>query len=366
MKFKSKFSQSEKAIHITRPYLPPIEEYQELVEQIWSVNHLTNHGPLLREFEYKIKEHFNASHFHFVNNGTNALKLALKSLAIEGDVITTPYSFVATTNAILWEKCRPVFVDVCEDDFNIDPGKIEAALTDNTTAILATHVYGNACDIDSIQRIAERYNLKVIYDAAHCFGTEYKNESIFNFGDISITSFHATKVFHTTEGGGLFCKDPELSNQIKMYANFGFDHNSYVFSCAGINGKNSEFHAAMGLCNFKRADELLNKRKEQWLYYKHAITDRYETLGINKICQFNYAYFPVKFNSEQELLLMMKKLEDNNIFARRYFYPSLSNLPYVEKQDLPISDDLSQRTLCLPLYHSLTRDEQDLAVESIS
>jgi dTDP-4-amino-4,6-dideoxygalactose transaminase len=237
-------------IPVTKPFLPPIDEYKEYIDGIYQRQWLTNNGPLVNELELKLKEHLNVSHLLYLGNGTIAIQIAIKALELKGEIITTPFSYVATTSSIAWENCKPVFVDIDKDTLNIDPSKIEAAINANTSAILATHVYGNPCDIDAIQRIANKHNLKVIYDAAHCFGTKYKGKSVFEYGDVSTTSFHATKLFHTTEGGAVITTNPELLKKMSYLRNFGHD-GPEKFECVGINGKNSEFHAAMGLVNLK-------------------------------------------------------------------------------------------------------------------
>lgn len=347
-------------IPVTKPFLPKEEEYQEYVNSIWERQWLTNNGPLLNDFELKLKEYLDIKHLLFVCNGTFAIQLAIKALALSGEIITTPFSYVATTSSIVWEGCEPVYVDIDRETFNIDPSKIEAAITPRTSAILATHVYGNPCDIDAIQEIADRYGLKVIYDAAHCFGTRYKNKSVFDYGDISTTSFHATKLFHTIEGGAVFTRDPDLLKKMLYIRNFG--HNGPdSFEGLGINGKNCEFHAAMGLCNLKYVDEILERRKMLSLHYFErlaAIKGSFPKLNGDK--DYNYAYFPVLFDSEQLRETCMDKLELAKIYCRRYFSPALSTLPYVNPVKMPVCDDVVKRIVCLPLYHSLTFPDLDM------
>jgi dTDP-4-amino-4,6-dideoxygalactose transaminase len=347
-------------IPVTKPFLPKINEFEEYIHSIWERQWLTNNGPLVNELELKLKNYLNIKHLLFVSNGTLALQLAIKALELKGEIITTPFSFVATTNTILWEGCTPVFVDIDEETFNIDPKKIEAAITPQTSAILATHVYGNPCDIDAIQEIADRYSLKVIYDAAHCFGTNYKNRSVFAYGDISTTSFHATKVFHTIEGGAVFTNSPDLLKKMALMRNFG--HNGPdEFSELGINGKNCEFHAAMGLCNLKAVDEILDKRRLLSYYYWKALSPleaKYPKLNEN--LDYNYSYFPVLFDSQDFMLQCLKALENEKIYCRRYFYPSLSTLPFVTQTHMPICESIAKRILCLPLYHTLTCSDLDL------
>lgn len=347
-------------IQVTKPFLPPIDEYFNFVKGIYKRNWLTNNGPLVNELELKLKEYLQLPHLLYLNNGTIALQIAIKALDLEGEIITTPFSYVATTSSIVWEGCQPVFVDIDQDTLNIDPAKIEAAITNKTSAILATHVYGNPCDIDAIGEIAKKYGLKVIYDAAHCFATKYKGKSVFVYGDISTASFHATKVFHTVEGGAVITEDPELLKKMSYMRNFG--HNGPEdFLGVGINGKNSEFHAAMGVANLKYADLILKKRKSDSELYNARLTFfKYRTISLTKNSEFNYAYYPVILESEKEVLKCIEELNANRIFPRRYFYPSLSSLFYLEKQNTPISDDLSKRVICLPLFYDIDEAEIDL------
>jgi dTDP-4-amino-4,6-dideoxygalactose transaminase len=353
-------------IPVTKPFLPRAEEYETYIRSIWDRQWLTNNGPLVNELELKLKRYLDLNHLLFVSNGTIALQIAIKALGLKGEIITTPFSFVATTSSIVWEGCKPVFVDIDEDTFNIDPSKIEAAITPQTSAILATHVYGNPCEIDAIQAIADKYGLKVIYDAAHCFGTKYKGRSVFEYGDISTTSFHATKLFHTIEGGAVFTRNPDLLKKMVYLRNFGHDGPD-VFAGLGINGKNSEFHAAMGLCNLKYVDEILNHRKELSLYYRERLKNLKAVFPLvdTRDADFNYAYFPVLFDSEELMQACLKQLEVAKIYCRRYFYPSLASLPYVQSADLPVCDSVVKRIVCLPLYHTLTFADIDLITRII-
>jgi dTDP-4-amino-4,6-dideoxygalactose transaminase len=348
-------------IPVTKPFSPPIEEYTKLLEGIWERNWFTNNGPLLNELELKLKTYLDLPHLLFLNNGTIALQIAIKALELRGDIITTPFSYVATTSSIVWEGCNPVFVDIDPRTLNIDPTKIEAAITPNTTAILATHVYGNPCDIDAIKEIADKYELKVIYDAAHCFGTLYKGKSVFAYGDISTTSFHATKLFHTIEGGAVFTMNPDLLKKMAYLRNFGHD-GPENFAEVGINGKNSEFHAAMGLCNFTKVDAILAARKSIYQYYEKQL----RTLKVSFISYdenaFNFAYFPIVFETEEALLKAMDLLNANWIYPRRYFYPTLNLLKFVKPQSTPIAEKIAKCVLCLPLYFTITEQEVDLIV----
>lgn len=341
-------------VNVTKPFLPPKEKYKELIDGIWERGWLTNNGPLVVDLEDQLKRHLNVPNLLFLSNGTIALQIAIKALSLKGEVITTPFSYVATTSTIIWENCTPVFVDIDEASLNIDPAKIEAAITDKTTAILATHVYGNPCDISAIATIAQKHDLKVVYDAAHCFRTKYEDQSVFNFGDISTISFHATKLFHTGEGGAVVTTDNELNYKMEKLRNFG--HNGPTdFVTVGVNGKNSEFHAAMGLANLPYIEDILKVRKYQYQYYYNELNSKkIRFISINKKAQFNYAYCPVIFKTEKDLLKVVQVLNDNYIYPRRYFYPSLNTLDYLSaRQDCPISETLSSRVLSLPLYHVL-------------
>lgn len=284
--------------------------------------------------------------------------MAIKALNITGEVITTPFSFVATTSSIVWEGCTPVFVDICPQSLCIDADKIEAAITENTEAILATHVYGNPCDVVKIEAIAKKHHLKVIYDAAHAFGVKVNGKSIFEYGDISTCSLHSTKLYHSVEGGLVVTKDSELLKKLAYIRNFGisgFDS----FSELGLNGKNSEFHAAMGLANLKYTEAIHNKRKALSQCYDDKLKNLKATkIKWHKEATENYAYYPILLESEELLLKIKKELDTCEIFTRRYFYPSLaSSLPYLPKLELPITEDISRRVLCLPLYFDLTEEE---------
>ncbi|MFN7039235.1 MAG: DegT/DnrJ/EryC1/StrS family aminotransferase [Alphaproteobacteria bacterium] len=346
-------------ITVTKPYFPPIEKYIRYIEQIWNNNQLTNAGPLVLELESNLREYLETTNCYFLNNGTIALQLAIKALDLQGEIITTPFSYVATTSSIVWEGCIPVFVDIEEDTLTIDPAKIEESITDRTVAILATHVYGNPCDIEKIETIAKKYNLKIIYDAAHCFGVKYKNIPIVNYGDISTLSFHATKLFHTGEGGAVISNNVDIAHKLSYMRNFG--HNGVEnFFGIGINGKNSELHAAMGLCNLPEINRLIEIRKKICNLYDELLLNNGEIIRpkLREGTEYNYAYYPVLFSSEKTLLNIVKKLNDENIFPRRYFYPSLNKLNYVKQSKMEISEDVSTRILCLPLYHTL--EEKDV------
>lgn len=346
-------------INVTKPFLPPAHEYQRYIDQIWERNWLTNNGPLVNELELRLKEHLGVDHLLYLNNGTIALQIAIKALKLSGEIITTPFSYVATTSSIIWEGCTPVFVDVDPATLNIDPDKIEAAITPDTSAIIATHTYGNPCDIDAIQEIADKHHLKVIYDAAHCFGSTYKGKSVYMFGDISTASFHATKIFHTVEGGAVFTKDAELLKKMAYMRNFG--HNGPVdYAEVGINGKNSEFHAAMGLVNLKYISANAESRKKQYEQYSFWMKYlKVRTIKLTPFSQFNYSYFPVIFQTEEAILKAIEMLNGHLIYPRRYFYPTLNNLRYVRQCVTPVCDNISPKVLCLPVYHTLSMEEID-------
>ncbi|HVG14703.1 MAG TPA: DegT/DnrJ/EryC1/StrS family aminotransferase [Chitinophagaceae bacterium] len=352
-------------IPVTKPFLPPIEEYNSYVNGIWKRQWLTNNGPLANELELRLKQYLNVPHLLYMANGTIALQIAIKALELKGEIITTPFSFIATTSSIIWEGCKPIMVDIDPLSWNIDPARIEAAITPETTAILATHVFGNPCDIDAIDAIAKKHNLKVIYDAAHCFGTKYKDKSVFAYGNISIASFHATKLFHTIEGGAVFTQDPELLKKMAFMRNFGFN-GPEDFACVGINGKNSEFHAAMGLVNLKYADAILEKRKKLFSYYNELLQPlAMKQQVIQKNTIYNHSYYPIVLPSEDLLNRMVELMNANYILPRRYFYPALHTVSFVDKFECNHCLDISSRIICLPLHHDLSEEEIILVVRAL-
>lgn len=349
-------------IPVTKSFLPPMEEYTAHVQRAFDNGWLTNRGELVKELETKLSEYLELSETKILcmNNGTVPLQIALKILGKGGEIITTPFSYVATTAAIVWENCTPVFVDIHPDYFTIDESKIEAAITEKTTCILATHVFGNPCNVEEIERIANKHNLKVIYDAAHCFGVKYKGKSIFEFGDVSTCSFHATKLFHTGEGGAVFCKDADLFDQIYHSHNFG--HNGPLdFHGLGINGKMSEINAAMGLAVLPYMDEVITKRKEVVEKYQQALIESsLLQMILRKNTTWNFSYFPVVFHDEDSLIAVEQELNATNIFPRRYFYPALTELPYLPKNHRLLNvEHIAHRILCLPLYYNLDKSVID-------
>lgn len=340
-------------INVTQTFLPPQSEYNNLVKRAWDSLWLTNRGQLTLELENKLKEWLNTDSILITNNGTVPLQIALKLLGKGGEIITTPFSYVATTSAIVWEHCEPVFVDINPEYLTIDETKIEAAITPKTTAILATHVFGNPCQVEAIEAIAKKHNLKVIYDAAHSFGVEYKNQSLFNFGDVSTCSFHATKLFHTGEGGALFCKDKELFH--KLYYSHNFGHNGPLdFHGLGINAKISELQSAMGLAVLPYIDTILAERKKVVDFYNANLNfSNLQGLKIRENTKWNYSYYPIILDSEETLLRVQKALNENQIFPRRYFYPSLNTVNFIKNTEMPVSESVSKRVMCLPLYVGL-------------
>ena len=344
-------------IKVTKTFLPNQSEFQAILQSSWDQHWITNRGPLVLELEEKLLAYLNANQIILTTNGTLPLQIALKVLGNQGEIITTPFSYIATTSAILWENCTPVFVDIHPDFLTIDETKIEAAITEKTTAILVTHVFGNPCQVEVIQAIAIKHNLKVIYDAAHCFGVTYNNESIFNFGDISSCSFHATKLFHTGEGGALFFSDKALYESLFYSHNFG--HNGpHDFSGVGTNAKMSELQAAMGLAVLPYMDEILSQRKVIVDFYNNNIDfSKVRTFVIRENTQWNYSYYPIIFESEEKLLQVEKALNQAQIFPRRYFYPSLNTISFASGKSMPVSEKIASSVLCLPLYAGLTDNE---------
>ena len=352
-------------IPVTKSYLPPIDQYKEYLETIWKNGWLTNNGELVRQLRAQLVDYLGVPNVELVANGTLALQLAIKALDLKGEIITTPFSYVATTTAVLWENCEPVFVDIDSHSFCLDADLIEAAITDRTTAILATHVYGLPCDVKKIEALARKYGLKVIYDAAHAFGVKLNNKSILEHGDVSVLSFHATKLFHTAEGGAVICKDSEVSESVGLLKKFGHIGED-DYRVAGINAKMSELHAAMGLCVLPAVDDLIAARRD--------ISDLYDSMLANSglvhpesvlELEYNYSYYPVLFPSDQAMTSVRQKLMDNDILPRRYFYPSLNTLPYIDndlRKSCPVSESVSSRILCLPLYPELEKHD----VERIS
>jgi len=366
---------TSKPIYVTQPYLPPLEEFMPYLEQIWENKWLTNNGPFHQQLEKALCEYLGVEHISLFTNGTIALVTALQALRITGEVITTPYSFVATAHSLLWNGIKPVFVDIDPMTLNLDPKKIERAITPQTTAILPVHCYGNPCDVDAIQEIADNYNLKVIYDAAHAFGVKDKGGSILRYGDLSVLSFHATKVFNTFEGGAIVCPDAKTKQHIDRLKNFGFVNETTVVA-TGINGKMSEFNAAFGLLQLKQLSTALSRRQEIDRFYRLHINDIPGITCLEPVGQqvANYAYFPILIGDTYSLNRdsLYKKLKDNGIFSRRYFYPLITEfpmyrgLPSANKIDLYVAANIAERVICLPIYPALCTDDQQLIIDILS
>lgn len=353
-------------INVTKTYLPDLDEYIKVLKRAWDKVWITNNGELLLELEAKLKAQLGVKHLLFTSNGTVVLQMALKALNVKREVITTPFSYVATANAIIWENCVPRFVDINPTDFCINPDLIEEAITENTEAILATHVYGLPCDVERIEAIARKHNLKVIYDGAHAFGCEYKGRALLSYGDISTCSFHATKIFHTVEGGCLITNDDTLEHTLRLYRQFGHVGDDY-FS-VGINGKNSEFHAAMGLCVLPHLPEITAGRKTVSEYYdNHLDFSKLYKPRSEKEFTYNYSYYPVVFESEEILFKVREALLQKDISFRRYFYPTLNKLPQVKQYfACPVSEDISLRVVALPLYPDLPLDTAQVICDTIN
>jgi len=352
--------------NVTKTFFPDINEYIVQLERIWENEWLTNRGELVLELEDRLKSFLQIDNIILMNNGTIPIQIALKLLGNKGEIITTPFSYIATTSSIIWEDCTPVFVDINEEYLTIDEDKIEEAITARTTAILATHVFGNPCNVKSIEKIAKKYNLKVIYDAAHSFGVNYNGKSIFSYGDVSTCSFHATKIFHTGEGGAVFCHDENLRNKFFYSHNFG--HNGPTsFHGLGINAKISELQAAMGITVINHIEEIFKSRKNIVEYYDQNINFEYlKKIKIREGTEWNYSYYPIIFQSEQLLLHAIKKLNENKIFPRRYFYPSLNTIEFVNGNSMKISESISSRILCLPLSHHIDHNILEFITKTIN
>ncbi|WP_433885043.1 DegT/DnrJ/EryC1/StrS family aminotransferase [Pseudomonas vranovensis] len=365
---------SEKNIFVTQPYLPALEEFVPYLQEIWDNKILTNGGPMHQQLEAQLCEHLGVEHIAVFNNGTIALLTALQALRVSGEVITTPYSFVATAHSLLWNGIKPVFVDIDPQTLNIDPSKIEAAITPQTTAILPVHCYGNTCDVNAIQKIADNYNLRVIYDAAHAFGVQDAGGSILRHGDLSVLSFHATKVFNTFEGGAIVCPDAKTKKRIDQLKNFGFVDEVTVVA-PGINGKMAEINAAFGLLQLKHIDDAMLARQKIDLAYREQLKD------INGISLLegtgqtvsNYSYFPILVEADYPLSRdeLYQKLKEHNVFTRRYFYPLISEFPMYrampssKRSNLPVANGVSERVLCLPIYPALEEQSVNTIVSII-
>lgn len=364
---------SEKPVYVTQPYLPPLEDFIPYLQEIWDNKVLTNGGPMHQQLEAALGNFLGVEHIALFNNGTIALLTALQALRVNGEVITTPYSFVATAHSLLWNGIKPVFVDIDRQTLNLDPAKIEAAITPHTTAIMPVHCYGNPCDVKAIQTIADNYNLRVIYDAAHAFGVKDAGGSILRHGDLSVLSFHATKVFNTFEGGAIICPDAKTKKRIDQLKNFGFVDEVTVVA-PGINGKMSEINAAFGLLQLQHIGKAMHRRREIDLSYRQQLNDVQGIRLVGGAGQetANYSYFPILVEAGYPLSRdgLYQKLKDHGIFARRYFYPLISEFPMyrgmtsAQRNNLPIANTAAEQVICLPIYPDLS-DEDIKRITSI-
>lgn len=350
---------SKTPIYVTQPTLAPLADVTALLEGVWSSGIMTHNGPLVKRFEKECVEQLGLRQMVAVSNGTIAIQMAIRALDLSGEIITTPFTFVATVNAILWEHCTPVFVDIDPETLNIAPEKITAAITSKTVAIMPVHVFGNPCDVEQIQAIADQHGLKVLYDAAHAVGVNYNGQALLNYGDISATSFHATKMLNTAEGGGCVALDDELHRRLQEIRFFGYNESKEIVR-NGFNGKMTEVHAAVGIANLAYLTRALADRKNKYMLYKSILSacPKLAFQRINQSC--NYSYFPIILPSETAVLHVEKCMHAQGVFPRRYFYPSVNTytaiIPY---QSMPISEDIAKRILCLPLYYALP--EEDVA-----
>jgi dTDP-4-amino-4,6-dideoxygalactose transaminase len=366
---------NQKPIYVTQPYLPPIEEFTPYLQQIWNNKILTNGGPFHQNLEKELCDYLGVKHISLFANGTIALVTALQALRVNGEVITTPYSFVATAHSLLWNGIKPVFVDIDPQTLNLDPAKIEAAITPQTTAILPVHCYGRPCDVDAIQRVADRYNLKVIYDAAHAFGVKCHCGSVLNHGDLSVLSFHATKVFNTFEGGAIVCADEKTKQRIDHLKNFGFVDEVTVVA-PGINGKMSELIAAFGLLQLKHVDAAIERRREIDQSYRAGLkgVKGITCLKSEEAAATNYSYFPILIDTDYPINRdeLYQTLKVQSIYARRYFYPLISDFPMyrsmssANRNNLPIASRAAEQVLCLPIYPALKEEDQQRIIDFIS
>lgn len=352
-------------INVTKSYLGNIDKFKAYVDSIYASHWLTNHGPLCCELEERLKDYLGVRHIILTNNGTLALQVAYRALGLSGSAVTTPFSFVATSSSLHWEGIRPIFADIDPHTWNIDPAQIESSLQEDTSAIVATHVFGNPCAVQAIDSVARRNNLKVVYDGAHAFAVKQAGQSVLNWGDASTLSFHATKLFHTIEGGAIVTNDDEVATRIRLLCNFGITGVDRIEGL-GTNAKLNEFSAAMGLCVLDDIQSILDQRAEIGHYYESRLGNYLDLQQQQADSQINYSYFPVGLRDQQHVLEMRNLLQAQGINPRRYFYPSLDTLEYLQPQAVqPLSRSLSQRVLCLPIYPGLARETQDQVIETL-
>lgn len=346
-------------IEITRPFLPPLEEYVEMLRGVWERNRLTNDGPLLRRLEEELAGYLGIERLLLVANGTMALQIAYRALDLRGPVVTTPFTHISTTSSLVWEGCRPRFADIDPGSWNLSPAAVVDAVGPEVSGIVATHVYGNPCDVEGLEAVARRHDLRLVFDASHAFGTRVGDRSVLDFGDVSTLSFHATKLFHTVEGGAVVCRTPEAHERAFHLRNFGHAGPGR-FKGVGINGKMSEIHAAMGLCNLTHADAVLAKRREDCRRYDEGLQGLpLQRPVLHPDAAWNGAYYAVLLPSEAVLLDVVARLEPAGIRPRRYFHPSLSELDYVPEGRVPVARDVASRVLCLPLAHGMGPEDID-------
>jgi len=352
-------------INVTKTWLPNKNKYKAYVDKIYKSGWITNNGPLVRELEQRLSQQLGVKNIVLVANGTIALEIAYRLLKLKGEVITTPFSFVATTSSLVTNNLTPVFADIDPKTFTIEPKNIEQNITSKTSAIVPVHIFGNACKVEEIAKIAKENNLKVIYDAAHAFGVNYKDNSLLTYGDISTLSLHATKLFHTIEGGALIINDDSLVEEARLLINFGIDGIDSVKSL-GTNAKMNEFEAAMGLCVLDDIEEIMIKRKRVYELYETELKEFVDFQEKNKESSLNYSYFPIILKNEEQVLKIIKALNNKNIFPRRYFYPSLDTLNYLNsKQLMKYSRDISNKILCLPMYPELKLQQQNIIIDIV-
>lgn len=346
-------TEDRKPIYVNQPSLAPMKDYVPYLEQIWESGIMTHNGPLMQQLEVDLSHYLGVDDVVCVANGTCALQLAIRTLNLSGEIITTPFTFIATASIVAWERCKPVFVDIDPDTWNIDPNKIEERITDKTCAILPVHVFSAPCEIESIQAIADRHNLKVIYDAAHAMCVGFAGKSILSYGDISCMSFHATKLFNTCEGGACVTNDKELAARIRRMRFFGFDEKKEIVD-EGMNAKMTEVSAALGLANLPYLNSVRRNRREKYELYQSLLTE-YEYIRFQQFNpeEYNYSYMPIVFDSEERLSHAITKLNAENIYPKRYFYPALHETNIFNNVSLPISESVARRVLCLPLYDNL-------------
>ncbi|MCQ4297532.1 DegT/DnrJ/EryC1/StrS family aminotransferase [Pseudomonas stutzeri] len=352
-------------INVTKSYLGSKNKFKAYVDRIYNTGWLTNNGPLVSALEQRLKEYLGVRNIILTNNGTIALQIAYRALGITGSAVTTPFSFVATTSSLQWEGIKPIFADIDPATWNLDPAQIEGHIQRDTSAIVATHVFGNPCDVERIEQVAKKHNLKVVYDGAHAFGVQYKGQSVYNWGDISTLSFHATKLFHTIEGGAIVTNDDALAERVRLLCNFGIVDTDQIEG-VGINAKLNEFSAAMGMCVLDDIELILECRAEIGRRYEQRLGDHFELQMLQRDSLCNYSYFPIALDDESQLLRCRSQLNENGINPRRYFYPSLDTLEHLQPQaPQPRSRALSRKVLCLPIYPGLPRKVQEKVVQTL-